>query len=124
MPSGAHTIDITELVEAMQSTWVRVAGAYAFNTLASMAGFGFVKLPLVRWVITAVVELVLECVAKSALMSAFFLATAQRKAAEAHDYVQAARALDALPPEVSDVDYKKAELAEMEAFSQFVRITT
>lgn len=118
------TVDITNLVESLKSTWI------AFTTKAVMTGL--VAIPYVGWFfawpgVNQITEFFVDkgvtFAGNTMEMGGFFLNTAIRKAGQATDFLSAVAAKESLPPTVSDEDYLRAEQAQMAAFSNFVRVT-
>lgn len=117
------SIDITNLVEAMRASFVLAAKAEIMALALAIPGVG----PATAWIInhffSPLLNWVLTKVSQLALMQAFFLNTAVRKAGQAGDYVAALNAKKALPPTVTEDEYEKYELAEISAFNEFVGVT-
>lgn len=120
---GDGTIDITDTVEQMRSTFVVWAVSYITGLAVASPNFAWLGLPGIKTVLEKVVKWVAEALAGSAVMGAFFLNTVLRKPAQAVDYVKAVAAKNALPPEASDEEYEKAEIAECLAFDRFISWT-
>lgn len=118
----SDSIDITDLVEKMRSTFVSIETEASFQALASVQGLQWLRLPLISSITKKLIELVISGLSKRAVMMAFFSNTAIRKASQAQDYVNAVNAKESLT-DVSDEVYEKAELAEISAFNDFVRVT-
>lgn len=117
------TLDITDLVETMRSSFVAWAVTYALTAVVAVPGFQWVGLPVVNLFFKAIVRWIANILTKSAVMEAFFLNTAIRKGAQAKDYIEAVKAKNNLPTTASDDEYEKAERAEILAFNNFVRVT-
>ncbi len=115
-------IDVTDIVEKARSTFVEWAVLYIFGLEVAIPGMEWVALPIVSTIDKEIIRLILTELSKSAVMGAFFLNTAIRKASEAADYVSAVDAKNSLPDDVSDEDYEKAERDEMAAFVLFATV--
>lgn len=121
LPFG--TIDITDLVEKMRSTFVMWASAYLFGLIILVPGLGWIAFPVISSLVKAAVNWGVTALSKAAVLEAFFLNTSIRKASQAQDYIEALSEKNALPPTASDKEYEDAEKKEMEAFRNFVRVT-
>jgi hypothetical protein len=117
------SIDVTDLVEKARSTFVDWGVAYLFAEEVAVPGLEWVALPIIAELDKAAIRLILDGLSRSAVMQAFFLNTALRKATQANDYLDAVRAKEALADDVADADYERAERAEIKAFAEFVAIT-
>jgi hypothetical protein len=124
-PPKTGTIDITNTIEAMRSTWVSWSTTYVQSCI-TLIPYGIGPM-LSTWPLRSIIKwgltLALNTISKSAVMGAFFLNTAIRKASQAQDYVDAINAKNALPPTASDAEYQKAEQAEMATFRNFVMVS-
>jgi hypothetical protein len=89
-----------------------------------LPGFSWLGLPILSSLYKGALSWVLNLISNSAVLEAFFLNTAIRKASQASDYISAVDFKKSLPENVSDDDYEKAELKEIDAFKQFVSIVT
>lgn len=118
------TIDITELVENLRQTWVVWAVDTAYAAVVIQPGFQWLAFPVISTLFKKVLEAVANALSKTAEQQAFFLNTAVRKASQSVDFTEAVKKKNSLPEDVSDEDYRKAELAQMDAFRSFVRVTT
>lgn len=116
------TVDITDVVESSKTTFVVWAVDYVFANMVTVPGLQWLALPLVRALARATVQSLVELLANSAVMEAFFINTAIRKASQAQDYVDAVKFKKSLPDTASGADYENAERAEINAFSNFVRL--
>ncbi|MFI5342860.1 MAG: hypothetical protein ACHQUC_01430 [Chlamydiales bacterium] len=120
---GTDTIDITNLIEAMKTSWVAWQEAYIFGLIATIPGIGWAATPIAAALIGKLLTWALTKIANSAIQEAFFLATASRKGAQATAYLKAIEYKDSLPPTASDEEYEKAEKQDMEAFSNLVLLS-
>lgn len=125
MGFGQTTIDITDAVEKLRSTFVDWAVAAAFTEeLAAVPELApFLALPIVSDIDKAAIRAVLDWVTKKTEMQAFFFNTVIRKSAQAQDFIDAVNAVGDLPKDASDATYLQKEKARALAFSNFVRIT-
>ena len=119
-PSG--TIDLTDLVVKMKSSFIRAAIMLVLAQIAANPALSWLNLPFIRSIVERALEWVLKVLVDSTLMQAFFLNTAIRKAGQAVDYINAINAKNALPESVSEEDYEKAERFEIDMFNNFVRV--
>lgn len=115
------TIDITNLVTSLKTTFINWAVAYIYGL--EVAAEPWVGLPIISSIDRMIVKALITYLVNSAIMEAFFLNTAVRKASQAQDYVDAIAAKAALPPTTSQANYQLAEQAEMTAFRNFVMVT-
>ncbi len=83
----------------------------------------WVALPVISEIDRAVLKLIFDAFSKAAVMEAFFMNTAIRKASQAQDYVDAIDARKALPAGSTMEDYKIAEQKEMLAFRNFCMVS-
>jgi hypothetical protein len=120
---GNGTIDITDLVEKMRQTFVIWAVDYVFEVWAVMPGWQWLRLPVVHFIVKKLVELTATVISKAAMMQAFFVNTAIRKAAQAQEYLDAMNVKEQLPTTATDDEYEKAERLELAAFDNFVMVT-
>lgn len=120
-PTG--TVDVTNLVENLRSSFVKWGVAYVFGLELGVPALEWVGLPIIKDIDQAAIKMVLDFITKSAVMEAFFMNTAIRKAAQADDYVAAVNALLKLPPTTSEADYAQAEQNEILAFRNFVMVS-
>jgi hypothetical protein len=116
------TVDITDLVDTMRESFVKWGEEYAVNAAILSPGFGWLALPVVNLFFRGIVKWVLNIVAKSLIMEAFFLNTSVRKASQASDYVNAVNKRKLI--KYGDASYEKAEQDEIKAFNNFVRVTS
>jgi len=116
------TIDLTEVVEKMKSTFVVAGKSYLVNAALAIPGVGPVAAWFIKVLFGPAIEWVLEKLTNWTAMQAFFLNTAIRKGAQASDYVLAVAAKEALPPTATDDEYERAEQNEILAFDRFVSI--
>lgn len=116
-------IDITDFVEKARSTFVLAGLLYIKGLILAVPGLGWLNLPIISSLLNAGLKYVLNTLSEWAVMAAFFENTAIRKSSQAQDYVDAVNRKDQLPPEASDAEYEKYELAEIDAFTRFVLIT-
>lgn len=116
-------IDITDLVEKARSTFVTWGVNAIFAEIIIQPYCSWLALPVFSFITKQILTFVLNFLSNTVVMQAFFTNTAIRKASQAQDYVDAVNAKDSLPPDVSDADYEKAELAEISSFNAFVAVT-
>jgi len=107
----------------MESTFVTWATGAAFTALAAVPGMFWITAPIISTFIQWVFSSIIGWVARQAVMQAFFLDTAIRKASQAGDYQDAVNAADNLPTTATDKEYADAEQAEILAFRNFVLLT-
>lgn len=117
------TIDITDLVELMRTTFVSWAGIYAMGVVVTIPGFAWLALPIINSIFKSIVEWVAGILSKSVVMEAFFINTAIRKSSQASDFTSMVYRKNNLPSNVSDDEYEKAERDEIEAFNRFVNLS-
>lgn len=122
--SDDGTIDITDAVEKMRSTFVIAASDFLFAWIAAAPGFGWVLYPILKPLTEIVLKKILETLSTWIVMQAFFFNTAMRKSSQAADFVRAVVAKENLPEDVSDEEFEKAQLNEIEAFNRLVRLTS
>lgn len=120
-PPPTGTIDITNLVATVQSTFINWATKLVVATATGY--FPPLGWPVISSLFNFLVNKVVTVIANAVEMQAFFLNTAIRKASQAQDYINAVDAKASLPPTASDADYEKAEQNEMAAFRNFVMVT-
>ena len=119
-PNG--TVDITNVVTTMQSTFVTLALKFLTTAIIATPGMAAVW-PFISWFASPILKWLINKLATWAVLQAFFMNTAIRKNAQALDYVNAVAAKGALPPTATDAEYAAAEKAEMQAFTNFVMVT-
>ena len=121
--TSSGTIDLTGVVSSMQSTFVTWANTAVFAGLLTVPGMQWIGLPVVSYIVKAAINAAIAWLAESAMMAAFFLNTAVRKASQAQDYADAVSNKNGLPPTATPEEFKNAEQAEMDAFHRFVLFT-
>lgn len=114
-------VDITNLVELLRSSFVTWAVGFLFGATIATPGFAWLALPVISSIYSGILRWILNYLSNAAVLEAFFLNTAMTKAGQATDYVNAVQHKLGLPQDVSEVDYAKAEQAEIDAFTLFVR---
>lgn len=117
------TIDITETVEYLKSSWVTWAKAYLFGVIVAIPALGWLAAPVIKLFFGAALDWILNKLANSAEQQAFFMNTVLRKASQASDYTDVMRRKLNFPLDGSDKDYEELEREEMVAFGQLVRVT-
>lgn len=120
--SDSGTVDITNLVSSMQSTFVTWASNLAFAAIIAVPGLSFLGLPIISSILKYALSWVIGKIAADAALEAFFLNTAIKNASNAVDYVDAVNAKNSLPETATDAEYALAEKQEMDAFRNFVVI--
>jgi len=114
------TIDITDLVSNLQTTFVSLAKAFLLGEALAIPGLG----PFLTWIINnffgPILDWVLAKLTAWSVFQSFILNTALRKASEAADYTDSVNYKNSLPPTTSEDDYAHAEAAEAHAFYTFV----
>lgn len=120
MTNPTGTIDITNTVDNLKSTFVTWATAYIYGL--EIAAVPALATPIISDLDKALVKEILNLLTSAAIMEAFFLNTAIRKASQAQDYVDAINAKNKLPPTASQDEYAKAEALEVVAFRNFVML--
>lgn len=120
MTNPTGTIDITNVVTSLKSTFVTWAVAYIYGLEIAVPGLEWVATPGIAQADQALLKAVFTSLANSVLMEAFFLNTAIRKASQAQDYVNAVNSKLSLPPSASWDEYARAEATECTAFRNFV----
>jgi hypothetical protein len=120
-PPSTGTIDITNLVEIMKNTFVKLMSDYVVQV--AVGAFAPLGWPVLGPVFSFIVGKIVGAIANAAEMAAFFTNTAIRKASQAADYIDAVNAKNSLPSWTTDAQYEEAEKAEMQAFRNFVLLT-
>lgn len=122
-PPDSGTIDITNVVEKLRSSWVSYMVLFIYGQEIAIPGMEWVALPVISDIDKEVLKIILDIVSKEAVMMGFFVNTAIRKASQAEDFVAAVNAKDALPDSASPEDFSTAEKNQMVAFRNFVMVT-
>lgn len=117
------SIDITDLVEHLQESFVVWARDYLFELAIAVPGLAWLAWPGISRLTQAALGWGTSGLAKSGILGAFFLNTVLRKRGHARDYVEARERKLTLPAEATDGEFELAELAEMDAFRKFVLLT-
>lgn len=118
------SVDITDLVEKSKSAFVDWAVAFIYGEEIALPGFQWVALPVINEIDKFLIRQIVQSLADSAVMGAFFLNTALKKATQAKDFVEAADALANVPTTATQEEYKRAEQTRMAAFRDFVLLTS
>lgn len=118
----SNSIDVTAIAESMKGTFILLAVNLAYAELLTVPGLQWLGLPIISSLFKALLTKILTIVADAAIMEAFFIQTAMKKANQAGVYVDAVKRRDSLPPTATDEEYRHAEIYEMAAFSDFVRL--
>lgn len=113
------SIDVTELVEELRSSFVSWATAHIFYILASSPSTAWLALPVIAPIVRGLIEWIFNRISKTVEMEIFFLNTAMRKAEQATDYLAARRAKELAGGED---EYAELERKEITAFVNFVRL--
>ncbi len=116
------TIDLTDVIEKMKTTFVLAAKDYLVLQALAVPGLGTIAAWFVRVLGSAAIDWTLNKLANWTVMQAFFLNTAMRKLSQAKEYVIAVNEKENLS-DASEVDYEKAERKEIDLFIDFVRIS-
>jgi len=122
MSTTPGTIDITDTVTKLQSTFVTWAVAYIYGLEIAVPELSWVATPGISQIDQELLKSAITALSNSAIMAAFFLNTVVRKASQAQDYVNVVNTKLNLPPTTSQEDYAKAEAAECAAFRDFVAL--
>lgn len=117
------TIDITDAVEAMRSTFVIWAENMLETAIVAVPYLGWLAYPVIKIFFGAAIKWCLNKLSKTGVMGAMFLNTALRKPAQAKDFTSVVAYKNSLPKDVSDETYKNAESAQIIAFDRFVRVS-
>ena len=117
------TIDITDLVENMRTTFVTWAEKTIYAYVVSQPWGLWVSLPVCTFLFNKLLNKIFNFLSKQAVMMAFFKNTAIRKSSQAKDYISALEAKKKLPPTATDDEYEKAELHEISMFNNFVKLS-
>lgn len=120
-PNG--TIDITNLVDSLQKSFVDWAVAYVYGLEIAIPGLEWTALPVISALDRALIRAIIDLLATSTVMQAFFVNTAIRKASQAADYVDAVTLKNSLPPTASEIEVQNAEKKAMAAFRNFVMVS-
>lgn len=116
-------LDVTELANAFQSSFVTAGTDFIYAELLLIPGMQWLSLPIISPLVQAAIHFCLNLLVGWAVMEAFFLETALKKANQAETYLNAVGAKNALPPTASDAEYEKAEQSEMAAFRSLVLVS-
>lgn len=111
------------MVSALQKSFVDWAVAYIFGLEIAIPGLQWVALPVISSLDQAVIRAVLNLLSTSAVMQAFFINTAIKKASEAQDYISAVEFKNSLPPTATSKEIEDAERKEMALFRSFVTLS-
>lgn len=121
-----NEIDLTKVLEDMQSTFVLSAKAFLTAAVLSALHAG----PVAAWFLNVFLGPALEFVLKKlstwVLMQSFFMLALSKKKTEAYDYVKSVQAKKVVLQD-RVYDAKAVELAEkneMDAFTRLVRLTS
>lgn len=121
-PTGE--VDITNVVSALESTFVTWAETFIFGEAIATPGLQWLALPIISTIFKWALSGILNLLAGEVVMGAFFLNTAIKNASQAKGYVDAVTAKESLPPTASDADYAIAEQKEIAAFKSLVTLTS
>lgn len=115
------TIDITNVVESVRTSWVTYMVAVLMGAEASIPQLAWmVTTPIIDTIDKDALTLAMNVVSKEAVMMAFFVNTAIKKASQAADLVNAVQAKESLPDTASPEEFASAEKNQILAFSNFV----
>lgn len=124
MAPTTGSIDITDLVSSMQSTFVTWATNLAFGALIVVPGLSWIGWPVISSIVRSGISFVVGTLANDAVLAAFFFNTAIKKASQAADYSTAVNAKLNLPPTATEAEYAQAEQNEIQAFHNFVLLSS
>lgn len=122
-PPAPGTVDITNVVEAVRSSFVTFAVSFVLAAAATTPWLAWTRLPVISQAFSASLKWVMGTLSESAVMEAFFLNTTIRKQGQAHEFIDAVDALASLPKTASREEYANAEAHRMAAFRNFVMLT-
>jgi len=114
------TIDITDLVEKLRSSFVEWGVTFILAAISAVPYLQWLKLPVIRQLFRWILTKLLKIISHAIEMQAFFLNTAIRKSGQAHDFTSAVNALNNLPPTATEEEYAAYEQKRMDAFRNFV----
>jgi hypothetical protein len=118
------TVDVTNLVATLQSTFVNWATAYVVAQTIAIPYLSWIAMPFVNYIYKSLVGWLLGILSRSTVMMAFFMNTAIKKASQAQDYLDAVNAKNSLPNTVTQAQYKQYEQNEISAFNSLVSLTS
>ena len=120
-PTG--TVDITTTVNSLVSSFETWANNFLFGELILIPWMTWAALPVLSTLVKAAIGWGVNLLVGSAVLEAFFLNTAIRKASQAQDYIDAVTLKNSLPATATQEEYQNAENAEMVAFRNFVLLS-
>jgi len=120
--ADSGTVDITNLVNAMQSTFTTWGTNTVFAGLIAVPGLSFLGLPIISSILKAGITWALNYLSNDAILYTFFFNTAIKNASNAADYLTAVNAKNSLPDTATDAEYLEAEQNEMASFKSLVVI--
>ncbi len=118
---GGLTIDADSFVNKALAVWT--AGVSATIESWLFVVFPFLNVPIVRNAIKWAIEWFVRKYSNKAEKAAFFANTKIRAADQAKDFESKFDAVDALPEDVSNEDWEKAEREKLAAFDQLMSWT-
>lgn len=123
MSNDPGTVDITDLVNALESTFITLAVQVAYAAIIAVPGLQWLGLPVISSILNFSLNWIISLLANDAMLAAFFLNTAIVKASQAGDYIQAVENKNNLPPTATKEEYEQAEQAEISSFNALVIIS-
>ncbi len=120
---GNGSVDITNLVEALRTSWVTWGTNLILGAVLTVPGLQWLGWPVILPIFRAIIKKLLDKLSREIEMMAFFFDTAIRKASQAKDFVAAVAAKENLPKDVTPEEYEYAERKQMVAFSRLARLT-
>lgn len=118
------TIDITNVISSLKSSFLTWATGYVLAQELMIPGLQWLGLPIISYLNRALTKSVLNLLVNSTIMEAFFLNTAIKKASQAQDYIDTLNIKNNLPPTASNEEFENAEKREMAAFRNLVLLTS
>lgn len=123
MSNDPGTVDITDLVNALESTFITLAVQVAYAAIIAVPGLQWLGLPVISSILNFSLNWIISLLANDAMLAAFFLNTAIVKASQAGDYIQAVENKNNLSPTATKEEYEQAEQAEISSFNALVIIS-
>lgn len=117
------TVDITDLVERAREAFVTAGADFIYSAVVVLPGFTWLTWPIISPIFKTIIKKLLEVLSTWGLLQMFIMNTILKKPAQAKDWIDALNKKLALPKDVSEADYEKAEQMQIEAFNNFVVFT-
>lgn len=116
-----NTIEIDSFVQKALATWIAWASGLVEGWL--FTAVPALNIPIVRSIIKKIIEWLVRRYSEKTEKAAFFFNTKVRATDQAKDFEALVDKVEALPDDVSDEEWERAEREKLAAFEQLMSLT-